>query len=247
MNETPEKKSIRLSKLMSERGLCSRREADELIRKGWVKVDRSVVTELGFKTHTNAEIELDPRARKHLSGKVTILLNKPVGYVSQNPEPGYVPAVRLIQPQNQWKKGALQLQAGHLKGLAVAGRLDIDSKGLLIFTQDGALAKRLIGENSQIEKEYLVWVDRDLTEPHLRQLSELKSLDGEDLKPFKVQQLGPQKLRMVLRQGKKRQIRRMCQAVELQVTSLKRIRVGKIRLGSLPEGQWRFLEPQENF
>jgi 23S rRNA pseudouridine2604 synthase len=236
---------IRLSKLLSERGICSRREADNFIAKGWVKVNGETVSELGTRVDRDAQVELSSLARKDLNEKVTILLNKPVGYVSQNPEKGYVPAIRLIQPANQWKKDG-PLKPSHFEGLAVAGRLDIDSKGLLIFTQDGALAKRIIGENSEIEKEYLVWVDQDLNPTHLEKLRAPMQLDGKKLKPMGIEQLAPQKLRMVLKEGKKRQIRRVCEAVGLRVTSLQRVRVGRLRLGPLPEGQWRFLKENES-
>src|SRR5690606_19118015 len=138
----------------------------------------------------------------------------------QNPEKGYIPAIRLIQDSNQWNKTNITLNTSHMAGLAVSGRLDIDSKGLLIFTQDGSLAKKIIGENSQIEKEYLVWVDRDITSEHLKTLTSPLSLYDKPLKPMQVKKLGPQKLRMVLKEGKKRQIRKVCEIAGLQVTSL---------------------------
>lgn len=238
---------MRLSKLMSERGICSRREADRLIEKGWVKVDGKIIQELGVKVEPEVKIELLPQARGNLNSKVTILLNKPVGYVSQNPEKGYIPAIRLIKPESQAGDTRNRLKASNLEGLAVAGRLDIDSKGLLIFTQDGVIAKQIIGENSEVEKEYLVWVDQDISDQQLKELQGPLELDQKKLKPMQIELLGKQKLRMILKEGKKRQIRRVCELVGLRVTSLKRVRVGRIRLGSLPEGKWRFLEDDERF
>jgi 23S rRNA pseudouridine2604 synthase len=143
-----------------------------------------------------------------------------------------------------------------LKGLAPAGRLDIDSTGLLVLTQDGRIAKQLIGENSAIEKEYLVRVSlgtlvtnvRDhLPDEHLARLRHGMSLDGKPLKPAQVEWLNPEQLRFVLREGRRRQIRRMCELVGLKVIALKRVRIGQVRLGDLPVGKWRFLAADEKF
>ncbi|MBP6369102.1 MAG: RNA pseudouridine synthase, partial [Burkholderiales bacterium] len=151
----------RLSKRMSELGLCSRREADEWIENGWVTVDGKVVDTLGTRVSPHARIEVDPAASKHQSEQVTILLNKPIGYVSGQAEDGHQPAIVLIRPENRWAADPSQttFKPGHLRGLAPAGRLDIDSTGLLVFTQDGRIAKLLIGRDSAIEKEYLVRVE----------------------------------------------------------------------------------------
>lgn len=248
-----ENEKVRLSKLMSERGLCSRREADELIAKGWVKVDGVVVSELGSKVDRDVKIELHPQARKDLSSLATILVNKPIGYVSGQPEPGsnYPPAVRLVTAENQYldeiSSPNRRLHREHFEGLAPAGRLDIDSQGLLVLTQDGKIARTIIGENSEIEKEYLVRVQGELSEKNLKLLNHGLSLDGVPLKRAKVERLNEDQLRFILREGKKRQIRRMCEMVGLRVTGLKRVRIGKIKLGRLPEGQWRFLEESEQF
>lgn len=249
--------NVRLSKLMANRGLCSRREADEFIAKGWVKVDGQVVDQLGIKVPPNAKIELAPEARKALKSLVTILLNKPVGYVSGQPEKNYKPAVRLITPANQWRQSPNEpkLERRHFEGLAPAGRLDIDSQGLLVFTQNGQIAKRLIGEESEIEKEYIVRVrpkpgvrtDIRLSDEELALLNHGLSLDGRPLKPAKVEWVNEDQLRFILKEGRKRQVRRMCEAVGLEVTGLKRVRIGKVKLGSLPEGKWRFLKPDEEF
>ena len=125
--------------------------------------------------------------------------------------------------------------------------MDIDSQGLLVFTQDGRVAKQLIGENSEVEKEYLVRVIGKLAGNGLNMLSHGLSLDGQRLKPAKVTWQNEDQLRFILREGKKRQIRRMCELVGLKVTGLKRVRIGKIKLGDLPVGQWRYLREDENF
>src|SRR6266542_3570423 len=201
---------VRLSKLMAQRGVCSRREADAFIEQGLVSVNGVIVDRLGAKVAPDAEITLAPRAVKKQKEFITILLNKPVGYVSAQPEPGYAPAIKLLTVANQFGKGNNRLMPEHLKGLAVAGRLDIDSQGLLLFTQDGL------------------------------------SLDSRALKPAHVEWINRDQLRFVLREGRKRQIRRMCDLVGLKVVGLKRVRIGKIKLGDLPEGKWRFLEADES-
>lgn len=244
---SPEEGKVRVSKLMSERGLCSRREADEYIERGWVYVDGVRVEELGTRIDPSQAITLDKRA-DNLS-RVTILLNKPVGYVSGQPEPGYRPAVTLIVPASRFAgdNPSMRFEREHLKSLAPAGRLDVDSTGLLVFTQDGRIAKLLIGEASTIEKEYLVRVEGILDERGLKLLNHGLSLDGVPLKPADVTWQNRDQLRFVLREGKKRQIRRMCELVGLKVTGLKRIRIGRVALGELPPGQWRYLHGYEQF
>jgi len=239
---------IRLSKLMAQRGICSRREADEYIAQGLVFVDGVRISQLGMKVHPDQTITLAKQAERTQQERVTILLNKPVGYVSGQPEKNYLPAVSLIRAESQWSGssgGAFHRK--HLVGLAPAGRLDIDSRGLLVFTQDGRLARQLTAENSDVEKEYVVRVRGDLDTPQLERLRHGLELDGKPLKPAIVERMAHDRLRFILREGKHRQIRRMCAAVGLDILSLMRIRVGRIRLGQLPEGQWRFLSPGERF
>ncbi|WP_239078449.1 MULTISPECIES: pseudouridine synthase [Deefgea] len=240
---------LRLSKRMAELGLCSRREADEYISRGWVLVDGQVVDVLGTKVLPSQHIELHKYAAQVQAGRVTILINKPVGYVSGQAEDGYEPAVVLFKPENRWEgdNSGIPFSPVHYQGLAPAGRLDIDSVGLLVLTQDGVVAKTLIGENSQVEKEYLVRVSGHLKAEGLRLLNHGLELDGEKLKPARVWWQNKDQLRFILREGKKRQIRRMCELVGLQVVGLQRIRIGRILLGDLPRGQWRYLAPNESF
>ncbi len=239
---------IRLSKLMSQQGLCSRREADSYIERGWVYVDGVRITELGTRIDPAQKITLDRHAEAKQQQRVTLLLHKPVGYVSAQPEKGYRAAVELISPDQQWKEDQTQVfNAAHLRGLAPAGRLDIDSTGLLILTQDGRIAKQLIGEDAGMEKEYLVRVEGHLSDAQLKLLNHGLSLDGVALKPASVTWQNQDQLRFILTQGKKRQIRRMCDLVGLSVTGLKRVRIGRIMLGALPLGQWRYLRADETF
>ena len=245
--------SMRLSKRMSELGLASRREADEWIAKGWVRVDGRIVSELGSRVLPSQKIEIEARARGEQAQRVTVLLNKPIGYVSGQAEDGYQPAYVLVTPQNRWRDdgSAARFMREHLRHLVPAGRLDIDSTGLLVLTQDGRLAKQLVGEDSSIEKEYLVRVQHMQPGPlpvgALARLRHGLELDGEALRPASVEWINEDQLRFVLQQGKKRQIRRMCEAVGLRVLALKRVRIGGVMLGDLPVGQWRYLAPGESF
>ncbi|PWU22827.1 MAG: pseudouridylate synthase [Bdellovibrio sp.] len=240
---------VRLSKIMSERGLCSRREADSWIAKGWVFVDGQQVKELGTKVSAQAVIEISAHAQSEQRGLVTVLLNKPVGVVSAQPEKDYRPAIELLTRENYDGQGEPRVPHPRaLKNLAVAGRLDIDSQGLLVFTQDGRIAKLLIGPDSTIEKEYLVRIGAPARVEQLHQLRDGQlMLDGRRLKKAKVEVLNENQLRFILIEGRKRQIRRMCELVGLEVRGLKRVRIGRVRLGSLPEGSWRFLKAGERF
>ncbi|WP_081075484.1 pseudouridine synthase [Burkholderia territorii] len=249
---------MRLSKRMSELGLCSRREADEWIEKGWVLVDGERIDTLGTKVRPDQKIEIDERASAAQAAQVTILLHKPVGYVSGQAEDGYEPASVLITRANQWSgdRSQVRFSPQHLHALAPAGRLDIDSTGLLVLTQNGRIAKQLIGEQSDIDKEYLVRVrygerlidiDQHFPAESLAKLRHGLELDGVPLKPAMVSWQNGEQLRFVLREGKKRQIRRMCELVGLEVIGLKRVRMGRVMLGALPQGQWRYLSADESF
>ena len=253
--------TIRLNKRMADLGLCSRREADDWIARGWVRVNGAPAV-IGQPVASNARIEVAREAEQQQRQQVTILINKPVGYVSGQAEDGHEPAVVLVQPENRWRECNSRMRWGHeqLRGLAPAGRLDIDSIGLLVLTQDGRVARQLIGEDSEIEKEYLVRVTYNsergtenvnvqaaFPPEKLAVLCHGLSLDGQALLPAEVSWQNSEQLRFVLKEGKKRQIRRMCEQVGLFVTGLKRVRIGRVNLGHLPIGQWRYLAPHEGF
>ena len=266
----------RLNKRMAELGLASRREADDWIARGWVKVNGQVAS-MGMQVTPEARIEVAKQAQGQQANQVTILINKPMGIVSGQAEDGHLPAITLVQPQNRWADDNARFffHPRQLQSLVPAGRLDIDSIGLLVLTQDGRVARQLIGEDSRMEKEYLVRVTTadwgepgeqgdELHEIHendvvrtnvqavfprerLEQLRHGLSLDGQALKPAKISWQNPEQLRVVLTEGKKRQIRRMCELVGLKVVGLKRVRIGNVMLGHLPLGQWRYLAPHEKF
>ncbi len=253
--------TVRLNKRMAELGLCSRREADAWIEQGWVRVNGQVA-EMGMQVGSTDRITVEREAQAQQEQQVTVLLHKPMGYVSGQAEDGHEPAMVLFQARNQWSGDTTRIRfsPAQFKGLAPAGRLDIDSVGLLVMTQDGRVARQLIGEDADMEKEYLVRVtcagpQGDITvnvQAHFpaAQMQRLRhglSLDGKALKPAQVEWQNPEQLRFVLKEGKKRQIRRMCEQVGLKVVGLKRIRMGRISLGALPVGQWRYLGPKESF
>lgn len=290
--------TLRLNKRMAELGLASRREADEWIGKGWVKVNGRVA-EMGMQVTPDVRIEIDKQATGAQAKQVTVLINKPLGLVSGQAEDGHEPAITLVQPQNRWAEDNARFffHVSQLKSLVPAGRLDIDSTGLLVLTQDGRVARQLIGEDAVMEKEYLVRViytgvlnaaaansaaatyaaapgaQARANQPgQVTQLSRIDdddpvsqdvqsvfpaeklallryglSLDGQPLQRAKVEWQNPEQLRFVLTEGKKRQIRRMCEQVGLKVVGLKRVRVGHVMLGNLPVGQWRYLQPHEKF
>jgi 23S rRNA pseudouridine2604 synthase len=252
MNDPAAPSTVRLNKRMAELGLCSRREADDWIGRGWVRVDGQVAT-MGLQVGPQARIDVDPAARGQQAQQVTVLLNKPIGYVSGQAEDGYTPAVGLIKPENRWSEDTVDtvFHPTQLRSLVPAGRLDIDSVGLLVLTQDGRIAKHLIGETTVVEKEYLVRVQYSkpgrLPAEDLKRLNHGLSLDGKKLLPAKVSWQNEDQLNFILKEGKKRQIRRMCEMVGLRVLGLKRVRIGKVKLGKLPEGQWRYLREDEVF
>jgi 23S rRNA pseudouridine2604 synthase len=240
---------LRLSKRMSELGLASRREADEWIERGLVRVDGEIVNTLGAKVLPHQVITIDKTAKAEQSSRVTIIIHKPIGYVSGQAEDGYKPASTLVQRTTRWREDRtnFRFEPAHVRGLAPAGRLDIDSTGLLVLTQDGRIAKQLIGDDSDVEKEYLVRVDGALPQRELDLLRHGLRLDDVALQPAQVEWANSEQLRFVLKEGRKRQIRRMCEAVGLRVIALKRVRIGLVRLGPLPVGQWRYLSANERF
>jgi 23S rRNA pseudouridine2604 synthase len=237
---------------MTDRGMSSRREADEWIEAGWVRVNGRLA-QLGQRAHADVVIEIDARARVEQARRVTVLLHKPIGYVSGQAEDGHEPASVLVVRGNRWEgdSSGIEFQGGHLRHLAPAGRLDIDSTGLLVLTQDGRVAKRLIGDETRVEKEYLVRVAYTaggrLPDASMALLRHGLVLDEVQLRPAHVSWQNEDQLRIVLREGRKRQIRRMCELVGLQVLGLKRVRIGSVVLGPLPPGQWRYLRDDEQF
>ena len=240
---------VRISKILSEKGLCSRREADRYIEQGLVLLDGEVVSELGTRAFRSQKVELMKKASSIQASKATVILNKPVGYISHlDDEKEFTPASSLITPDNFYINNNIRQNSRfNTTGLAPAGRLDIDSSGLLVLTQDGRIAKQIIGENAIIEKEYLVRIDGTLNDTSMDLLNHGLSLDDYKLKPAKVFWQNEDQLSFTLIEGRHRQIRRMCDLVGVKVVGLKRVRIGNVRLGDIPTKRWRFLNSNESF
>ncbi|GAA0869293.1 pseudouridine synthase [Brevundimonas basaltis] len=233
---------VRLNKFMGQSGICSRREADALIAEGLVSVEGEVVTDAGRKLQPGQTLTLNERATAALAEGVTIVMHKPMGYVSGQPEPDKLPAVRLVTENNRVGPGEVPADDHSLPPI---GRLDEDSRGLLLLSSDGVVAKAVIGPQSDLDKEYLVRVTGDITEKKLRILRHGLMLDGRQLKPAYVSRMESHRLKFILREGRNRQIRRMCEMVELEVVDLIRVRIGPLKLDNLPEGRWRLLTAEE--
>ena len=233
---------VRVNKWLGQTGVCSRREADTLIANGLVSIDGETISDAGRKIQPGETLTLNDTAQAALASGMTLVLHKPVGYVSGQPDPGKIPAVRLLTKPNRIGEGEIPARDASLPPI---GRLDEDSRGLLLLSSDGVVAKAVIGPASELDKEYLVVVDGLITEGKLSRLRHGMELNDKPLKPARVTQIAPQRLRFILDEGKYRQIRRMCDLVGLEVVDLYRTRIGPLELGDLPEGRWRHLTNEE--
>jgi 23S rRNA pseudouridine2604 synthase len=230
----------RINKWMAQNGVCSRREAEALIADGRVSIDGEVVQDAGRKISAGQTLVL---ADSGEAGPLSVVLHKPMGVVSAQPEQGQTPAVRLLT--REALIGDSPTIPDRDTRLAPLGRLDMDSRGLLILSEDGVLAKAIIGPESDLDKEYLVRVTGKITPEKIRLLCHGLNMDGRALKPAKVSVVEGQQLRFILKEGRNRQIRRMCELVGMHVMDLVRIRIGPLHLGELAEGRWRVLSPAE--
>ncbi len=233
---------VRINKWLGQSGVCSRREAEGLIAEGFVSIDGETVTDAGRKIEPGQTLTLADRATEALAAGVTILLHKPLGFVSGQPEPDKIPAVRLLTEANRLGEGAVPALDASLPPI---GRLDEDSRGLLLLSSDGVVAKAVIGPQSDLDKEYLVRIAGDVTENKLKILRHGLMLDGRQLRSARVSRMESFRLKFILREGRNRQIRRMCEMVDLEVIDLIRVRIGPIRLDGVPEGRWRLITAEE--
>lgn len=243
------KEPPRLSRLVSELAACSRREADEWIENGWVSVDGVVINRLGARVNPKARIEIRDATSKHRSESVTILFHKPPPAADVAEATGRENPAARIRADNRWTEdgSAKRFVLAHLRGLAPAGALDAAAGGMLVFTQEGSVARRLAGGDARLEKEYHVLVDGVLAADGLARLRHGLVLDGIRLPPADVSWLGEQRLRIVLRQSLKQQIPRMCALEGLHVREFRCVRIGSVSLGRLPQGEWRYLRADERF
>jgi len=233
----------RVNKWLAQSGVCSRREAEALIADGLVSIDGEVVEDVGRKILTGQTLVLADRATNKLDASLTVMIHKPVGIVSSQPDPGQVPAVRLLKRETLWAHEAVIPNFSNR--LAPVGRLDMDSRGLLLMSEDGVVAKAVIGPQSELEKEYRVAIMGEITEEKLELMRFGLELDGRELRPAHVEMISDQRIQVILQEGRNRQIRRMCDLLEWKVVDLFRVRVGPITLGDMPEGCWRPLTAEE--
>jgi 23S rRNA pseudouridine2604 synthase len=233
----------RVNRWLAQSGVCSRREAEALIAQGLVTIDGEPVSDPGRKIETGQTLTLADQAGAGLGQALSVVIHKPVGVVSSQPEGKQTPAARLLTRANLWRgEGPIP---GRDSRLAPVGRLDMDSRGLLILSEDGVVAKAVIGPASTLEKEYRVQVSGQITAQKLGLLRHGLELDGRQLRPAEIEPIADQRLRFVLKEGRNRQIRRMCELVGLRVSDLFRVRIGTLDLGDMPEGRWRPMTPAE--
>ncbi len=232
----------RVAKLIAQKGWCSRREAERLIGAGQVLVNGQVMMNLGERVPVEADIKLKERGQRHLAELVTVILNKPMGIVSTQPEGEQIPAHTLLTIENCETPDAEGVHEVLKQPwtCAVCGRLDQNSRGLLLMSQDGKLA-RLVTGGQTLSKRYEVTTDRDPTRAEVAALGNLRRLDADMILPMQVKRIASSKLTFVLREGKKHQIRRACESVGLRVDDLLRVQVGPWELGELAEGRWRMV------
>ena len=220
---------MRLNKYIAYLNIASRREADKLIKDGKVKVNGEIIINPAIQVDEKDEIICD--IENYKSEKIYIKLNKPVGYVVSNNKKEGKPIYKLLDEK--------------LKELYPVGRLDKDSKGLILFTNDGVFSRKIIGEESECEKEYYVKLEGNISDSALKKLEFGISLDGKKLKPAIVKRVSKNSFNIILKEGRNRQIRRMCEKVGFEVILLKRLRISNIYLNDLQEGKFEYLTKDE--
>ena len=220
---------MRLNKYISSLNIASRREADKLIKDGKVKVNGEIIINPAIQVGENDKIICDIEDYKN--EKIYIKLNKPVGYVVSNNKKEGKPIYKLLDEK--------------LKKLYPVGRLDKDSKGLILFTNDGIFSRKIIGEEIECEKEYYVKLEGNISDGTLKKLEFGISLDGKKLKPAIVKRVSKNSFNIILKEGRNRQIRRMCEKVGFEVILLKRLRISNIYLNDLQEGKFEYLTKDE--
>ena len=222
---------VRLQKYLADAGVCSRRAGEGLIREGRVSVNGEIITQLGTKIDPAADrVLVDGIAVGRISGRIYIALNKPKGYVSSCKHRGQQVVVDLVDLPTR---------------LFPVGRLDKESVGLLLLTNDGRLHHQLSHPGFDHEKEYEVSLQRPITDAELKQMEKGIVLKGRRTRPAVVKRLSGRRFRIILKQGRNRQIRRMARHLGHHVSRLKRIRMANVKLGKLPSGAWRYLTETE--
>ncbi|MFC1771106.1 pseudouridine synthase [Candidatus Margulisiibacteriota bacterium] len=221
-------KEIRIQKYLSEQGLLSRRKAEEYLKKGWIKINGKVVTELGTKIDPQKDkIELDDNIEKIRKSYIYLAFNKPRGVVTNCPKEGEKEIKDLLPKKYQ-----------HLSAI---GRLDKDSEGLILLTDDGIFAKSILNAKEPHQREYLVWINKELTEDMKKQLENGVYFLGKKTLPATIEIISPRHFKMTLVEGRNRQIRRMLKTVNAKVVKLMRIKFGKFVLSDLHKGDFEII------
>ena len=220
---------MRLNKYIAYLNIASRREADKLIKDGKVKVNGEIIINPAIQVGENDKIICN--IENYKNEKIYIKLNKPIGYVVSNNKKEGKPIYKLLDEK--------------LKKLYPVGRLDKDSKGLILFTNDGIFSRKIIGEESECEKEYYVKLEGNISDGALKKLEFGISLDGKKLKPAIVKRVSKNSFNIILKEGRNRQIRRMCEKIGFEVILLKRLRISNIYLNDLQEGKFEYLTKGE--
>ncbi len=222
-------KAVRLNKYISETGVCSRREADKWIEAGRVTLNGARAT-LGHKVAHGDEVRIDGNLVGAKKKPIYIALNKPVGITCTTEAHIEDNIVDFV---------------GHSERIFPVGRLDKDSEGLILLTNDGDIVNEILRSENEHEKEYVVTVNRPITDLSLKMLASGVKIMGMTTKPCRVERVDPETFRMVLTQGLNRQIRRMCSALGYRVRRLQRVRIINIHVGALRAGEWRYFSDAE--
>ncbi len=229
MNNKEIKYPLRISRYLYLKNICSRREADRLISEGQILINGKKAV-LGQKINLNDKIEILKKGKEKIKNKKIIILNKPIGYLSHKTGNNQKTASSLI----------------HLKEkLSPVGRLDKNSRGLLILSNDGRLVDKILNPKFEHEKEYLVKVDKKINKSFIKRMSEGVNIEGYFTKKTKVWKITDKSFKIILTEGKKHQIRRMVAALGYKVIDLKRLRVMNLKLKNLKEGEWREIKGKE--
>lgn len=247
MTDTSTDNTIRLAKRVAEMRPCSRREAEQYIEGGWVSVDGVVIEEAGARVAPGQQIEISKDATLLEIVPVTILLHKPAGFNAGIGKDG-APALGCLSAESLTADARGQrFLKRHLSGLTMANPLATMASGLLVFTQDFRVARKLVDDAVRVEQEIIVEVAGDMIENGLALLNHGLPFNGKPLAPIKVSWQNERRLRFALKNVQPGQIEHMCKMVGLSVVAMKRIRIGRIAMASLPVGEWRYLQDYEKF
>lgn len=236
---------VRLAKRVADLARCSRTEAEQYIKGGWVSVDGRVVEDPAHPVSTET-VALDPAAHLEAVEPATVLLHKPVGYDAIS---GRKAAAGLVQPGTRWADdpSGVRLLERHFHRLTPLVPLDAEASGLMVLTQDGRVWRRLTEDGDEIEQEFVVEVSGDIAPYGLRKLNHGLHYNGRALPPCKVSWQNEFRLRFALKGVQGGQLRDVCAQVGLDVVAIRRIRIGRIPLAKMPAGTWRYLPVGERF